>query len=103
MVRRFLALVALSLSLGGCDMVNAVKEGMAQSEAAAASIEKQVGVKPEIGFSFHNGSFTAATISFQSIPSVSLAEVEMVSRKAVATSFKSEPESLVVAFVFKKK
>lgn len=102
MVRKLIALSVISLSLCGCDMVAAVKDGMAQSEAAATAIEKQVGVKPQVGFSYHNGSFTAATIQFPSVPSASLPEVEKVSRKAVLASFKGEPESLVVSFVFKK-
>lgn len=102
MLRRFVVLAALSMSLGGCNVVSAVKEGMEQSEAAAASIEKQVGVKPDVGFNFQNGSFTSATIVFNSVPSASLPELEKISRKAVVASFKSEPERLVVSFVFKK-
>lgn len=102
MLRRFVVLAALSIALGGCNVVNAVKEGMEQSEAAASSIEKQVGVKPDVGFNFQNGAFTAATIVFNSVPSASLPELEKISRKAVVASFKSEPERLVVSFVFKK-
>jgi len=102
MVRKLIALAVISLSLGACDMAAAIKDGITQSEAAAASIEKQVGVKPQVGFSYHNGSFTAATIQFPSIPSASLPEVEKITRKAVLESFKGEPENLVVSFVFKK-
>jgi len=102
MLRRFIVLATLSTSLGGCNMVNAVKEGIEQSEAAASSIEKQVGVKPDVGFNFQNGSFSAATVVFSSVPSASLPELEKISRKAVVSSFKSEPERLVVSFVFKK-
>ena len=102
MIRRFVAFATLGLMLGGCNMVDAVKEGMAQSEAVATTIEKQVGVKPQVGFSYHNGSFTAATVQFSSLPSANLSDVEKISRKAVVTSFKSEPESLVVSFMFKK-
>ena len=102
MARRLLALVALSLCLCSCDMVSSIKEGIAQSEEAAAAIEKQVGTKPQVGFNYNNGSFTAATVQFQSIPSASLPEVEKIARAAVVAAFKSEPESLVVSFVFKK-
>ena len=102
MLRRFTVLAALSMSLGGCNVVNEVKEGIAQSEEVAASIEKQVGVKPQVGFNYQNGTFTTATIQFPSLPSASLPEVEKISRKAVVASFKNEPEHLVVSFVFKK-
>lgn len=102
MMRKLAAMAALAMSLAACDMVSAVKEGLAQSEATAAAIEKQVGVKPEVGFNFQNGAFTAATIQFPSVPSASLPEVEKISRKAVRAAFKKEPERLVVSFVFKK-
>ena len=103
MIRRLIAFAVLVLALGGCDMFNAVKDGMAQSEAAATAIEKQVGVKPQVGFSYHNGSFTSATVQFPSLPSASLPEVEKISRKVVIATFNGEPENLVVSFVFKKR
>jgi hypothetical protein len=105
MMRKFRVLIVLAvlgLSIGGCDVVNTVKEGLAQSEAVAVAIERQAGVKPEVGFNYHNGAFTAATIQFPSVPAASLPEVEQIARRAVVASFKREPENLVVSFVFKK-
>jgi hypothetical protein len=97
-----LGTVALSLALCGCDMVSSVKDGLAQSEEAAVAIEKQVGVKPQVGFNYNNGSFTAATVQFSSMPAANLQEVEKVSRSAVIAAFKNEPENLVVSFVFRR-
>jgi hypothetical protein len=102
MVRTFAACIASALVLCGCDMASSIQEGMAQSEQAAAAIEKQLGNKPEVGFNYHNGSFTAATVQFRVVPSVSLPEVEKISRAAVVAAFKKEPESLVVSFVFQR-
>jgi hypothetical protein len=102
MVRTLVASIASALVLCGCDMASSIKEGMAQSEQAAAAIEKQLGNKPEVGFNYHNGSFTAATVQFHAVPSVSLAEVEKISRAAVVAAFKKEPDNLVVSFVFQR-
>lgn len=102
MIRGSIASLVLLLVLCGCDMVSSIKEGMAQSEEAAAAIEKQVGVRPQVGFNYNNGSFTAATVQFASVPAASLAEVEKVSRAAVVAAFKKEPETLVVSFVFRR-
>jgi hypothetical protein len=103
MLRSLVASLALSLAVCGCDMVSSVKEAMAQSEVAAAAIEKQLGTKPNVGFNYSNGVFTAATVQFQTPPSASLADVEKVSRSAVLLAFKKEPQNLVVSFVFTKK
>jgi len=102
MIRQLVVLLALCISMSGCDMVSSMKESMAQSDDAAAAIEKQVGTKPQVGFSYNNGSFTAVTVQFAAMPTVSLPEVEKIARAAVVAAFKKEPENLVISFVFKK-
>jgi hypothetical protein len=102
MIRKLLALLALCVSLSSCDMVSSMKESVAQSNEAAVAIEKQVGAKPQVGFNYNNGSFTAVTVQFATMPSASLAEVEKIARAAVVAAFKKEPENLVISFVFKK-
>lgn len=46
MPRSFFAALALSLALFGCDMIGSLKEAVAQSEAAAAAIERQLYLAP---------------------------------------------------------
>ena len=43
---RFLLALALLL-LAACDMVSTLKDGLEQSQAVAAELEKTVGIKPE--------------------------------------------------------
>jgi len=102
MIRQLVALLALCVSLSSCDMVSSMKESMAQSDEAAASIEKQVGTRPQVGFNYNNGAFTAVTVQFMALPSASLPDVERIARAAVVAAFKQEPENLVISFVFKK-
>ena len=96
------ALVVASL-VCGCDAVSFVKDSIAHSNEAAAEIQKQVGVKPEIGFNYNNGTFTSVTVKFPTVPPGDVTELEKVVRAAVVQAFKQEPNELVVSFAFKKK
>jgi hypothetical protein len=100
---RTLALAAALATLAACDMVNTVKDGMQLSENAAASIEKQLGAKPQVGFNYMNGSLASVSVSFATAPEAGLGKIEQVSRAAVVDAFKKEPDTLVVSFVFPKK
>jgi hypothetical protein len=94
--------LAIALMLQACDMVSNVKDAFAHSQAAAASIEKAVGKRPEVGFNYNNGSFTQVTVQFADVPAKSLPELEQVVRSAVTSEFKDEPMVLVIAFAFPK-
>ena len=102
MLKKFLFIALLVHLVSGCDVASTIKEGMAQSNIAAAAIEKQVGVKPEVGFNYQNGALVAVTVQFSSAPSISIADLERVSHAAVLDAFKDEPANLVLSFVFKK-
>jgi hypothetical protein len=102
MPRSFFAALALSLALFGCDMIGSLKEAVAQSEAAAAAIERQLGTKAEVGCTYENRSLTEVVVQFRTVPAASLAEIERVSRAVILATFKKEPENLVVSFAFQK-
>jgi hypothetical protein len=102
MLQRILLMTLLVYLVSGCDAASTFKDGLSESNAASAAIEKQVGSKPEVGFSYKNGVLVAVTVQFNGVPSGSVADVEKVSRAAVIDAFKSEPSSLVLSFVFKK-
>lgn len=101
-VFRFLFALAFACVGSACDMVGNVKDGFAHSQAAAASIEKAVGKKPEVGFSYNNGVFTQVTVQFAEAPQMPLRELEPVVRSAVVHEFHDEPTALVIAFTFPK-
>jgi hypothetical protein len=94
--------LALALVLPACDMVGNVKDAFAHSQAAASSIEKAVGKKPEVGFNYNNGAFTQVTVQFADAPQKPLAELEPIVRSAVVREFKDEPMVLVIAFAYPK-
>ena len=96
------AALLLAAVLCGCDVVSFVKEGTAWSNDTAAAIEKQVGVRPQVGFNYNNGQLVTVTVQFGSVPSVDVPELEKIARAAVLQSFKKEPTYLVVSFAFGK-
>ena len=102
MLRKFLLIALFAQLLSGCEAVSTAKDGIAQSNAAAAEIEKQVGAKPEVGFSFKNGVLISVTVQFNGTPSKSIADLEKVSHAAVVDAFRNEPANLVLSFVFKR-
>jgi hypothetical protein len=102
MVKHVVLALCIALALAGCDATSSFTNAMAQSTDAATSIEKLVGVKPDVGFNYHNGSLAVVTVQFRAVPSASITELEKVVRGAVVKAFKSEPANLVVAFLFAK-
>jgi hypothetical protein len=96
------AILAIAFTGAACDMLSQVKDGVAHSSAAAESIEKQVGKRPQVGFSYNNGSFTQATVQFAEAPPTPLPALEKIVRAAVVKEFKEEPATLVIAFSYPK-
>jgi hypothetical protein len=99
---RVCASLAAIVLVSSCEMVTQINDGMAHSTAAATAIEKQVGVKPEVGFNFQNGTFSQATVQFRAVPATPLPQLEKIVREAVALEFKDEPSALVIAFTYEK-
>jgi len=97
---RILPAILLCVGAMGCDMVSSLKESLEQSNQVADAIQKQVGVRPLVGFAYDNRAFTKVTVQFQAIPDQSLVEIEKISRSAVRAAFQGEPEQLEIAFSF---
>ena len=77
-----------SLLLGllcGCNAVDAMKDGMAQSNAVADDLQKSLGSKPHVEF---DGAPEGKT----------LAEINDAARVAVKKEFPQMPKKIVLAF-----
>lgn len=100
---RFVLLLACATTLAGCDAVSTVTEGFKQSKAVEADLEQSTGVKPAVGFNWHNGRLVAVTVQFpRPYEGKPLNELAGLVREAVTTEFKQTPERIVVAFVLGK-
>ena len=91
--------VAMATLIGGCGAVDTMKEGFVHAQAVSKDLEKGLGVKPFVGFSWHNGSLTSVSVRFQGIPGkVTLADIAAQSKQAVMSEFKQTPGEIVVSF-----
>lgn len=100
---RSVLLLACATTLAGRDAVSTVTEGFKQSKAVETDLEQSTGVKPAVGFNWHNGRLVAVTVQFpRPYEDKPLNELAGLVREAVTTEFKQTPERIVVAFVLGK-
>jgi hypothetical protein len=96
---RKIFIVLLVILLAGCDIANSMKDGLKCSELAAKDLEKNIGIKPFVGFNWNNGTLTTVSVTFPSIPSSKqLEEISQLVEKSVKYNFKQEPEQIVISF-----
>ena len=98
-----IAVVALAGSLAGCGAVDLISKGLSYSKAAATDLERDTGVKPEVGFNWHNGNLQSVTVTFPKVyTSKPLGELAGTVREVVAREFKQTPATIVLAFSLDK-
>lgn len=100
---RFLLVLLGCLLLAACGAFGSLAELQSQSSAMTDALEKDLGVKPLVGWHYRNGSFTDVDVNFDAgkIEGMQIGELEMRVRAAVASNFKDEPQKIVVAVSFK--
>lgn len=100
---RFLALLVCAITLAGCDAVSTLTDGLKQSKAVETDLEQATGVKPAVGFNWHNGRLVLVTVQFpRPYEDKPLNELAGLVRDAVARDFKQTPERVVLAFAVGK-
>jgi hypothetical protein len=98
-IRTAIAIAVLAGSLAGCGVVDLVSNGLSYSKAVEADLEHTTGMKPEVGFNWHNGSFETVTVTFpQLYAGKPLEELARTVREVVAKEFKQAPDTIVLAF-----
>jgi hypothetical protein len=100
---RFVLLLACATLLAGCDAVSTVTEGFKQSKAVETDLEQSTGVKPAVGFNWHNGRLVSVTVQFpRPYADKPLNELADLVHDAVTRDFKQTPERIVLAFTVGK-
>jgi hypothetical protein len=94
-----LSLLVASALLCGCDGIDTMTEGFGHSQAVSTKLEKSLGLKSQVGFSWNNGVLSSVTITFDGVPTAhGLPELVSKSTEAVLAEFKQTPKAIVVAF-----
>jgi len=102
-MRKVIAIAALAAALAGCGAADLISKGLSHTKAVETDLERATGVKPEVGFSWHNGSFQSVTVTFPRVyAGKPLGELADTVREVVARDFKQTPDKFVLAFSLTK-
>ena len=63
-MRKAIAIAVLAAALAGCGAADLISNGLSYTRAVETDLERATGVKPEVGFNWHNGSFQSVTVTF---------------------------------------
>jgi uncharacterized protein YceK len=100
---RVAVLLIVALGLAGCDSVNTLTDGLKHSRAVESDLEAAVGMRPQVGFNWSNGSLTMVTVTFPRIEQKrSLPELADTVRQVVAKNFQQTPRDIVLGFSLAK-
>jgi len=102
-IRRIIAVVALASSLAGCGGADLISNGLSYAKAVETDLEHATGVRPEVGFRWHNGSLESVTVTFPRVyAGKPLDELAGTLREVVAREFKQAPDAIVPAFSLRR-
>jgi hypothetical protein len=96
---RVVALLAFALTLASCDMFSTLTDGWKYAKAVESDLEQSMGMKPEVGFNWHNGRLETVTVTFPQVYQAKPSrEVAAAVRNSVTSQFKQTPNDIVLAF-----
>jgi hypothetical protein len=90
----------VALNVAACDAVNTMTQGFQHARAVERDLESSTGLKPQVGFSWHNGQLTSVTVVFPRVHDTkSLNELAQSVRTTVTSQFKQKPNHIMVGFI----
>ncbi len=92
-------LLIFAVSLSACGAVDTLVDGFKHVNAVRSDLAAATGMKPEVGFNWHNGRLNKVTVTFPRLyrdkPLTELAETV---RQTVTKEFRQAPDDIVLAF-----
>jgi hypothetical protein len=96
---KVVAILAVAANLAACDAISTVTEGYKYAKNVEGDLQSSTGVKPRVGFRWHNGRLQYVRVVFpRLIETKSLEELAAAVRVAVGREFKQNPDNIVLAF-----
>ncbi len=87
------------LSISGCGFFDTMTNGWEHSKAVEADLERIIGSKPFVGFSWANGSLQDISIVFTGIPSEFCTEqIAVHAHASIANHFERTPKQVTIMF-----
>jgi hypothetical protein len=92
-------LLALAISLASCSVTDTLFQGFKHVSAVRDDLAAATGMKPEVGFNWHNGHLNKVTVTFPHLyGDKPLTDLAQTVRQMVAKEFKQAPDDIVLAF-----
>ncbi len=96
---RIAALVILAIALVGCDAISTLVDGVKYASAVENDLAASTGMKPQVGFAWHNGRLTTVTVTFPRLYAAKpLEQLADTVRRSVASRFNQTPDDIVLSF-----
>jgi hypothetical protein len=91
--------MTLAVGLAACGVVSTLVDGFKYAKAVEADLQEATGVKPAVGFNWHNGRLVSVTVTYPRLyEGKPLGELAETARAAVTREFKQTPDNIVLAF-----
>lgn len=98
-MRKLIAIAILAACLTGCGVAETLVNGFKHSQAVAADLEETTGMKPGVGFNWHNGRLVSVNVTFPHLYDAKpLHELADMTCSAVVKEFQQTPDKIVIAF-----
>jgi hypothetical protein len=98
-MRKPIVIAALAACLAGCGVVEPLVNGFKHAQAVEADLKEAIGIKPGVGFNWHNGRLVSVTVTFPRLYDAKpLRELADMTRAAVVKEFQQTPGTVVLAF-----
>jgi hypothetical protein len=89
----------IAISLTACGVVDTLVDGFKHVTAIETDLAASTGMKPHVGFQWHNGRLETVTVAFPRLyEGKSLDELAETVRRTVTGEFKQTPDDIVLAF-----
>jgi len=98
-MRKLIAIIVLASGLAACGAISTLMNGFKYAKAVESDLEQATGLKPGIGFNWHNGRLVRVTVTFPKLYDAKpLRELAEVVRASVRKQFQQTPEDIELGF-----
>lgn len=98
-MRKIIAIIVLASGLAACGAISTLMNGFKYAKAVESELEQATGLKPGVGFNWHNGRLVLVTVTFpKPYDAKPLRELGEVVRASVRKQFKQTPEDIELGF-----
>jgi hypothetical protein len=101
-MHKAIAIIVLAAGLAACGVISTLVDGFKYAKAVEADLEEVTGLKPAVGFNWHNGRLVSVNVTFPRLYDAKpLGELAEAARAAVTKEFKQTPENIVLGFTLR--